>query len=520
MRLSDHDLRQLDEAYLKRCPEARLREVAARLLRDLKEARDRLHQTPQNSSRPPSSQAPWDRPPSDAAAEGADDEDEPPPPASPPPCARRPASGAGTPAGNPRRPGKQPGAPGRGRSERIAITHREIHRPARCAACGAELPPQAEAVAYGGYDELDLAPWCDGAPGLRLLATRHTLVTVRCECGHRTRAEVYRAEADPLWDGVELTGWRLVGPQLAALIVLLALRMRLSRARSQELLHEWFGLWLATGTLDRTIREAGRAAEPLLDELAREIQTAELLHVDETPWPERGRLYWLWVLVTPLTVLYLIGERTRALLGNVLEEVFAGTLMSDGYGVYRAWDKRLRCWAHLARKLRGLRESSDRRVARLGRVLEARFTRLRDAVYAARASPPTSPLPEACAGEIARLRRLCERHRHDPHERVRALSREFLRDWDVILRPLAEPELPLTNNAAEQALRHWVIARRLSYGTRSPTGSRAFALLASVIDTCRRRNASPRNYLTDLITQARQGATLPTLPAPLSARGE
>jgi hypothetical protein len=32
---------------------------------------------------------------------------------------------------------------------------------------------------------------------------------------------------------------------------------------------------------------------------------------------------------------------------------------------------------------------------------------------------------------------------------------------------LDHPELPLTNNAAERALRHWVIARRLSYGTRN-----------------------------------------------------
>jgi hypothetical protein len=35
----------------------------------------------------------------------------------------------------------------------------------------------------------------------------------------------------------------------------------------------------------------------------------------------------------------------------------------------------------------------------------------------------------------------------------------------VILRPLDEPHLPLTNNAAEQALRHWVIARRISHDT-------------------------------------------------------
>jgi hypothetical protein len=37
------------------------------------------------------------------------------------------------------------------------------------------------------------------------------------------------------------------------------------------------------------------------------------------------------------------------------------------------------------------------------------------------------------------------------------------------------------NNLAERAMRHWVLARRISYGTRTPQGSRAFIVLASII---------------------------------------
>ena len=71
---------------------------------------------------------------------------------------------------------------------------------------------------------------------------------------------------------------------------------------------------------------------------------------------------------------------------------------------------------------------------------------------------------------------------------------------------------PLTNNAAEQALRHWVIARRLSHGTRTTVGSRAFNLLASVIDTCRQRGRSPWTYLVNAIADRRCG--LPLAPVP------
>jgi hypothetical protein len=111
------------------------------------------------------------------------------------------------------------------------------------------------------------------------------------------------------------------------------------------------------------------------------------------------------------------------------------------------------------------------------------------------------------------LRQLCERHRDDRHDKLREVAREFLLDWAVILRPLAEPHLPLTNNAAERALRHYVIARRISHGTRTPVTSRGYALLASVIETCRLRAASVIELLAHAIDAARKGLPAPALPA-------
>lgn len=101
----------------------------------------------------------------------------------------------------------------------------------------------------------------------------------------------------------------------------------------------------------------------------------------------------------------------------------------------------------------------------------------------------------------------------DDHPALRSVVREFLYDWKVILRPLAELHLPLSNNAAEQALRHWVISRTISHGTRSEARFRAFALLASVIETCRRRGVSVWRYLGTVIRAARTGLQLPAIPA-------
>jgi hypothetical protein len=97
------------------------------------------------------------------------------------------------------------------------------------------------------------------------------------------------------------------------------------------------------------------------------------------------------------------------------------------------------------RKLVGLSESTERRVAAIGQQLQGVFSGLQDAIYTAREleAPPGS-LASANATAIDTLRHTCERHRDDPHAQLRAVVREFLLDWEVILRPLSDPWLPLS----------------------------------------------------------------------------
>ena len=57
--LSDFELQQLDEQTLKELPAAQKDALLVKLLWDLQEARERLKASSQTSSRPPSSDAPW-----------------------------------------------------------------------------------------------------------------------------------------------------------------------------------------------------------------------------------------------------------------------------------------------------------------------------------------------------------------------------------------------------------------------------------------------------------------------------
>jgi hypothetical protein len=311
--------------------------------------------------------------------------------------------------------------------------------------------------------------------------------------------------------GVELSDWRLVGPGLAALIVALSYRFRLSRARVREFLGEWLGLDLSIGTIQQTLHEAAAAVAPAEDELVEAVLASDLLHADETTWPESDQTLWLWVFRSLTVTLYYVAGRGKELVENVLDG-FTGWLMSDGWGSYRHYPRRLRCWAHLIRKARGLAQSCHREAHAFGRLVLDTLEALMAAVCAAREGPPPVDLPTQHAPLVAALRAACERRQHSAHQKTHALAVELLNDREAIFQVLSHPELPLTNNEAERALRHGVILRKLSLGTRTPVGSRVVALLASVIDTCRQRGHAPWRYLERAIADRRAGLPLAALP--------
>ena len=186
--------------------------------------------------------------------------------------------------------------------------------------------------------------------------------------------------------------------------------------------------------------------------------------------------------------------------------------MSDGYQVYRKYLNRVRCWAHLLRKAQGLQESLNKEAQQFGKQTREFMGMLMTAIREARDHPPDTPLTEAYQSQLADYRQLCELMKTVSHQKTQALATEMLNDWEAIFRVLQYPHLPLTNNEAERALRHWVILRRISYGTRTEEGSRIFALLISIIETCRKRQQSPWIYLAAVILHQRTGLTIPKLP--------
>ena len=519
MHLSDFDLQQLDKARLSALTVSQKEALLEKALEDLKEARERLQADSRTSSRPPSSDAPW----LGVSKEGQTEDE--PKQAKEPKSEDSEAEGGETmapekapeeqEAKSSSKPGRRPGSPGHSCRQRLAVSETIEHRPEWCALCGEALEGRAFTARTGLY-VLDIeSPSGTGLAGMVLRHDQHLYGERVCACGHVTRSEPGRGAAEPMWT-VELSEWRLIGPGLASLMVCLVQRLRLSRRKVQEFLRDWLGVELSTAVISQCLIEAGRAVQPLEAPLVEELQQATLAYVDETPWKEAGQPLWLWVISTATVCLYSIGYRSKELLINVFGESFAGWLMSDGYHAYRQFSQRLRCWAHLLRKARGLKASLSGEARDFGHATLEIMEEAMAAIYQAREGPPVD-LSAAFQARLAVFRTVCEQHHDASHEKTRALAREFLNDWEAIWRVLAHPHLPLTNNEAERLLRHWVILRRISQGTRTEQGSRALALLASVIETCRKRGILPWPYLAQVIAERRKGNPAPPLPAAKTA---
>ncbi|MCP4151278.1 MAG: IS66 family transposase [bacterium] len=503
--LTKDDLAQMNRPYFEKLSNESLIDVALNLRNFAVILSERLEQNSENSSKPPSSDNPYKKRRKKCKSSEKEDKD----------ISSEDTESAGSfssdepsESDSPKRsPGKQPGAQGFWRSETPIPEETIPHYPEKCVACGRELTVPEGIRPYMGYYVFELEKTLSG---IRIFCTLHHYYIVVCDCGHENKArpgEGFISIVEGRKKDLKLTEYVMVGPMLATFITALSVRYRMSRVKIREFLIYWYNLELSVGTVDRCIREAGVACFPVVEQLIEDLQEEDIVHLDETPWYEKGNFIWLWVAISQLTAVYHIGTRRKEELLKLITEAFIGWLISDGYGAYRDREKRQRCLAHLIRKAVALTGAVDEKAQKMG----AWFLReLRGLIKTMNENG--EDCKKKCSPMLARLKRVCNLGSESDHPKLRALAREILNDWDAVVAFVKNPGLPPTNNEAERALRHAVISRRISFGTRNSEGSRAYATLLSVIETCMLRDQDPWDYIAQTVTLGRKGIAPKPIP--------
>ncbi len=440
--------------------------IIAQLLARIAELEERLRQNSQNSSRPPSSDAPAVSRP-----------------------APRPPSG--------RKPGGQPGHEGH---QRLLLPEAAVDtivpvKPARCRHCGARLH---------GTDATPQRHQVTELPRVRPHVTEYQVHTLGCaQCGEQTTA--------PLPAGVPGGAF---GPRLQATVAVCTGVYHLSRRTTVGVMADLFGVDLALGTVSACEQAVSVAVAAPVAEAHAYVQQQEAVHADETGWRQRRRRAWLWVAVSALVTVFMVHQRrsteaARALLGALT----GATLISDRWSAYQHWavEQRQLCWAHLRREFTAFTERGGAS-ARVGRALLqdttamfARWHRVRDGTLSHRRFwLEMRPLRRRVEG---RLRRGAALRDAKTAATCRALLELAPALWTFIDLPGVEP----TNNAAERALRPAVLWRRKSFGTHSAAGSRFAERLLTVAATLNQQHRNIVDYMTTACHASLHGKSAPSL---------
>src|SRR6056297_376937 len=255
-----------------------------------------------------------------------------------------------------------------------------------------------------------------------------------------------------------------------------------------EQLHE---LVLSGASAWHATERAARAGRCEYEQIRREIQDADVVHIDETGVKRDGEQAWIWTFRTARNTLYAVREsRGSDVPAEVLGEDFAGTVVCDGWTAYPAFSSNLqRCWAHI---LREAEDAAEKQVE--GEPIYRALTQL----YVALQTRLESDLT---VRERAELQRVARREleslieRSVPDGPVATLLGKIEGGLDHWLTFIGEPAVSPTNNAAENALREPVVLRKLIGTLRNDRGMFVHETLLSLLATWRQQGRNPYDEL-------------------------
>ena len=285
-------------------------------------------------------------------------------------------------------------------------------------------------------------------------------------------------------------------------------------------------------TIDRSVLAfwTGYAAaeiKPVWRLMREELLRSTKLFVDETTAPVldpgRGRTktgyFWAlarddrpWQGSAPPAVVYSYAPGRRGDYAMALLKGYTGVLQTDGYAGYRALADPKRaggpatlafCWAHWRRQFFDLAKSPPAPIAtealkRIAEVYEIE-AEIRSKSAAERREvrqEKTKPLVAALRGWLeTNLARLAG------GSTIAQALRYGLNHWDGLVRFLDDGRIEIDSNTVERSMRPIALNRKNALFAGSDEGAQNWAMLASLIETCKLHGVNPEAYLTDVLTR-------------------
>lgn len=307
-----------------------------------------------------------------------------------------------------------------------------------------------------------------------------------------------------------IPGSRL-GLNLCIFIIILRTACNQTVYQISDLLNILFGTDISPGGIQKILHKARRYLGPAYDEILKLIQQAKVKHADETGWKTNGKGGYDWVFCTASEIYHTI-RNTRG--KNIPEEVIGGKncrrdsiIVRDSYGGYKFLPCiHQRCWSHVLRIVRDKLAlyPDSKELKSLYKILGNLFGVLSRAVL----QPfETSSRQKVYDKAWSVLEGIINKNYSSTV--AKKIQVRIKNDGKELLTALLYDGVPLTNNAAERAIRPMVTFRKVTGGSRSDDGAKTTAVIRSVVQTIRIRKQPLVSVLKEeLLNGIRQTAVL------------
>jgi transposase len=357
--------------------------------------------------------------------------------------------------------------------------------PAACPACGGPV-----------HDTHVVSQYQEDLPVVRPIVRKFRVHVGACAvCGRRVQGRHPLQTSDALGAAAVQ-----IGPQAAALVVILHKGLGLPLAHVVTLFRDRFGLRVTRGALVHLCARAATRATPTYDALCAQVRGSPVVSPDETGWKVAGTLHWLWAFATPATTVYAI--RPGRGFGDAVATLgadFAGVLARDGWAPYRRFvhADHQTCLAHLLRRCRLLQLDHPRSpfAGRVQQLLQQALA-LRDRYAAGEVS--AHGLAVARGRLLEQMLNLLTT-RHSALPAVQRFAAHLTVEASALFTFLGDPAIDATNWRAEHAIRPAVAMRKVCGGNRSARGAQTQQVLASVLRTTHQRGLDPTTIFVTLL---------------------
>lgn len=299
-----------------------------------------------------------------------------------------------------------------------------------------------------------------------------------------------------------VVGKKRIGSNTMALVDFLREQLLVPLNKIQQYFFLLYNLHLSEGALVSMLHQTADMGKPDYEQIKKKIRQSNVLYADETGGRENGINGYHWGFMNK-RYQFLLYRKSRG--SMVVKEVlgaddekdaFTGTLVTDFYASYNEYQGfHQRCSVHLLRDMKELHKKypNDRHLTR--------WTENTHAIFAqAKAYPGPDPaLPIGLQAQERidkenyfkqKLRTISEPYvtKDVPQSTLCSRIMKYLPELFTFIR---SPDVEPDNNRAERGLRHLVLARKISGGTRSKRGSETRSILGSLFGTWRLQGLNP-----------------------------